>query len=91
MEWVLVNPVAVRRPEEARRHSAGRDIRTLGFLCNGKPNAWEILQHMAGVAAKAFDLQTRFYSKRSAGMGLEPELLAHIATECDAVVTGSGD
>jgi hypothetical protein len=63
----------------------------VGFFSNSKQNAAEIQAGMASALAGRFGIAPRFYRKPNASVPAPPELLVNIATECDAVVTGSGD
>jgi hypothetical protein len=63
----------------------------VGFFSNSKQNAAEIEGAMARALTDRFGIAPRFYRKPNASVPATPELLANIATDCDAVVTGSGD
>jgi len=91
--WVLVDPVAEARrppaPEAVVSHTG--PLRRVGFFANSKQHAAEIQGAMATAIAKRHQIEIRLYRKPNASVSATPELLANIATECDAVVTGSGD
>jgi hypothetical protein len=90
--WVLVDPIASPRPTvRARRAGRRRQIRTVGFFSNSKQHAAEIEEAIAGSLGARHRFEARFYRKPNASVGGAPELLENIATECDAVFTGSGD
>jgi hypothetical protein len=91
--WVLVDPVAkLRRVQPpASKRDPGRQLRKVGFFSNSKPNAAEIQAVMAARLSDRHGVEARFYRKPNASVEASPEQLEDIATECDAVFTGSGD
>jgi hypothetical protein len=91
--WVLVDPVAEARRSPAPEAAGSRNgpLRTVGFFSNSKQHAAEIEEAMAAAIAERHQVEIRLYRKPNASVSATPELLTNIATECDAVVTGSGD
>jgi hypothetical protein len=72
----------------------GRDtvtLQTVGFFSNSKQHAAEIEAAMAAALKERFEIEARFYRKPNASVPATKEMIANIARECDAVVTGSGD
>jgi hypothetical protein len=66
-------------------------LRTVGFFSNSKQHAAEIEESMARELEGRFHIEARYYRKPNASVPATAELIKNIATECDAVVTGSGD
>jgi hypothetical protein len=91
-QWILISPL----PEKVSA-DAGVTLRVagprkrVGFFSNNKQNAAEIQEAIAAAWTAEFGVQARFYKKFNASAPADPALLAQIAAECDAVVTGSGD
>jgi hypothetical protein len=91
-QWTLVSPAPEKTRVRAGKilRAAGRHNR-LGFFSNNKQNSAEILEAMASAWTAEFGVLARFYKKLNASAPAEEALIAQIAAECDAVLTGSGD
>jgi hypothetical protein len=92
----LFDPTAPRRePEEAGVAIAvlsGLAGKVVGFIDNAKPNfglladdLGELLMSKYGVA------RVIKHRKPSASVPAKPEVIAQLSSECDVVITGSGD
>ena len=90
--WSLVDPIAQQRKMVAAKAVRSKGtIRTVGFFSNSKQHAAEIEEAMAKALVDRYGIEARFYRKPNASVPGTKELIMNIATECDAVVTGSGD
>jgi hypothetical protein len=90
--WSLVDPIAEPRKAVAAKAVRSKgDVKTIGFFSNSKQHAAEIEEAMANVLVKRYGIEARYYRKPNASVPGTKELIMNIATECDAVVTGSGD
>lgn len=90
----FLDPTAGPAPSQAqlapRREQLGT-LRRIALLDNGKPNARQLLQHVAdALGAGQPDLEWRLIRKPSAFKPAPAAVLAD-AAGCDAVITGVGD
>ena len=91
---LVYDPVApcLTVPHASRRSLDRLEGKVIGFIDNAKPNfnllADDLSELLVGKYGVARVVRQR---KRSASQGLAEAAMNALATECDAVITGSGD
>ncbi len=66
--------------------------KTVGLLANGKRNADHLLDHVAALMAEHFQLKEIVArDKRNASRPCPDDLLQELLSQCDVVVTATGD
>lgn len=82
-------------PEAALARRAPRldtlDGKTIGLLHNAKKNSDKVLDLVAAVLARQYRFSVVRMGKDSASRAADPEIIAGLKRECDAVITGVGD
>ena len=90
----LFDPTAPRR-ETARpeqRTLAGLEGAVVGFIDNAKPNFNHLVDDLADLLSKNYGVRSVVKRrKRSASVPVPEEMLREITSQCDLVITGSGD
>ena len=91
---LLYDPTARRQPE-AREE--GRKLETLsgkvvGFIDNAKPNFNHLVDELADLLTQRHGVaRVVKVRKRSASIPADVHMLESVASQCDLVITGSGD
>lgn len=91
---VLFDPTAPRREAsgEARRSLAGLKGAVVGFIDNAKPNFNHLVDDLADLLVSRYGVaRVVKRRKRSASVPVPEDVLREITSECDLVITGSGD
>ena len=87
-------------PTAPRRESGGGEGRTLaglkgtvvGFIDNAKPNFNHLVDDLAELLESRYGVRAVVKRrKRSASVPAPEEMLREVASQCDLVITGSGD
>ena len=85
VEPIPVHAVLAPRPETL-------DGKTIGLLANGKPNADELLASVYEVLADRYEFGSVVAkNKGNASRPCDGDLMEELASECDVVITASGD
>ena len=94
---VLFDPTAPRReaedaPGTARGALAGLAGKVVGFIDNAKPNFGVLADDLGALLMSKYGV-ARVVKRRkpSASVPAKSEVIAELASECDVVITGSGD
>ena len=91
---ILFDPTAPKRETagEAQRSLAGLKGAVVGFIDNAKPNFNFLVDDLADLLSKNYGVRAVVKRrKRSASVPAPEEMLREVASQCDLVITGSGD
>ena len=90
----LFDPTAPRReaPVSEQRTLTGLEGAVVGFIDNAKPNFNYLVDDLADLLSKNYGVRAVVKRrKRSASVPAPEEMLREVASQCDLVITGSGD
>jgi hypothetical protein len=91
---ILYDPTAPRReaPRSEQRTLAGLKGAVVGFIDNAKPNFNHLVDDLAELLESRYGVRAVVKRrKRSASVPAPEEMLREVASQCDLVITGSGD
>ena len=92
---MLYDPTAPRRDAggaQARKTLVGLQGAVVGFIDNAKPNFNYLVDDLAELLEKRYGVRTVVKRrKRSASVPAPEEMVREITSQCDLVITGSGD
>jgi hypothetical protein len=91
---MLYDPTAPRReaPRSEQRTLAGLKGAVVGFIDNAKPNFNHLVDDLAELLESRYGVRAVVKRrKRSASVPAPEEMLREVASQCDLVITGSGD
>ena len=92
---MLYDPTAPRRDGDKpgeNRTLAGLKGVVVGFIDNAKPNFNYLVDDLAELLEKRYGVRSVVKRrKRSASVPAPEEMLREITSQCDLVITGSGD
>jgi hypothetical protein len=91
---ILFDPTAPRRdaPQAEQRTLTGLEGAVVGFIDNAKPNFNHLVDDLADLLAKNYGVRSVVKRrKRSASVPAPEEMLREVTSQCDLVITGSGD
>ena len=92
---MLYDPTAPRREggdTGERKTLAGLKGAVVGFIDNAKPNFSYLVDDLADLLSKNYGVRAVVKRrKRSASVPVPPEMLREVTSQCDLVITGSGD
>ena len=94
---MLYDPTAPRReaedaPGTAKAALAGLAGKVVGFIDNAKPNFGLLADDLGELLVSKYGVaRVVMRRKPSASVPAKPEVIAELSTECDVVITGSGD
>ena len=95
MGILLYDPTAPRRESgaaPARTTLAGLKGAVVGFIDNAKPNFNFLVDDLAELLESRYGVRAVVKRrKRSASVPAPEEMLREVASQCDLVITGSGD
>ncbi len=79
-------------PQNLRRPLGDLTGKVVGFIDNAKPNFNYLVDDLAELLSARYGVKTVVKrAKRGASMPAAAEVLDELASQCDLVVTGSGD
>ena len=79
-------------PQLARRALDGLKGKTIGFIDNAKPNFDYFIDDLSAVLTARYGVtHVVKRAKRGPSMPATGEVLEELASQCDLVITGSGD
>ncbi|MQY09955.1 hypothetical protein SRB5_00590 [Streptomyces sp. RB5] len=89
----IVNPTSHEAaPRSVPRHTVpALDGLTVGFLCNSKTNADQVLEGVATALVERYGVTPRLYAKRVPSIAASDDVLDEIAADCAAVVVAMLD
>ena len=91
----LFDPTSPRRDDSGtgeRRTLAGLKGAVVGFIDNAKPNFNHLVDDLAELLVKRYGARAVVKRrKRSASVPAPAEMVRELASQCDLVITGSGD
>jgi len=90
----LLDPRLDARPRAATAAARPLDLRDkrIGLLANGKPNSEELLAALGALLRERYGVrETIVACKPNASRVAPEEIVSRLASECDAVVTATGD
>ena len=96
----MAGTVTLFDPTAPRRESGGGEGRTLdalkgavvGFIDNAKPNFNHLVDDLAELLLSRYGVRAVVKRrKRSASVPAPEEMLREVTSQCDLVITGSGD
>ena len=92
---MLYDPTAPRRDADhagERKTLAGLKGAVVGFIDNAKPNFNYLVDDLAELLESRYGVKAVVKRrKRSASVPAPEEMLREVASQCDLVITGSGD
>ena len=92
---MLYDPTAPRRDAGEtgeRKTLAGLKGAVVGFIDNAKPNFNHLVDDLAELLESRYGVKAVVKRrKRSASVPAPEEMLREVASQCDLVITGSGD
>ena len=92
---MLYDPTAPRRDlggTGERKTLAGLRGAVVGFIDNAKPNFNHLVDDLADLLESRYGVKAVVKRrKRSASVPAPAEMLREVASQCDLVITGSGD
>jgi hypothetical protein len=92
---MLYDPTAPRREAAGaaeQKKLAGLKGAVVGFIDNAKPNFNHLVDDLAELLEKRYGVRTVVKRrKRSASVPAPEEMVREITSQCDLVITGSGD
>ena len=92
---MLYDPTAPRRDGDTsgeRKTLAGLKGMVVGFIDNAKPNFNHLVDDLADLLVSRYGVRAVVKRrKRSASVPAPEEILREITSQCDLVITGSGD
>lgn len=93
---VLFDPTAPRREPEAAGVAlaalTGLAGKVVGFIDNAKPNFGLLADDLGALLISKYGVaRVVKHRKPSASVPARPEVIAELSSECDVVITGSGD
>ena len=78
--------------QNLRRSVGDLNGKVVGFIDNSKPNFNLLIDDMAALLAERYGVKTIVrQGKRGASMPATTQVLDDLASQCDLVITGSGD
>lgn len=93
----LFDPTAPRREPDGKAGTASAALsglagKVVGFIDNAKPNFNHLAEDLGDLLKAKYGVaRVVKRRKRSASVPAEPEVVEELSTECDVVITGSGD
>ena len=90
----LFDPTAPQRAtaRAQQRTLTGLDGAVVGFIDNAKPNFNHLVDDLADLLTRNYGVRSVVKRrKRSASVPVPPEMLREVTSQCDLVITGSGD
>lgn len=91
---LVYNPTAPsrNRPREPTHSLGSLSGKTVGFIDNAKPNFNFLVEDLAELLVARYGVKAVVKrAKRGPSMPAPEAIVAEIASECDLVITGSGD
>ena len=91
---LVYDPVApcLTAPQESRRALDSLAGKVIGFIDNSKPNFNFLVDDLSELLVAKYGVaRVVKRRKRSASQGAAEAVMKELTTECDAVITGSGD
>jgi len=90
----LLDPRLDARPRAATAAPRPLDLRDkrIGLLANGKPNSEELLSALGALLRERYGVRETIVARKPNASRVAPEeIVGRLASECDAVVTATGD
>jgi hypothetical protein len=89
----LYNPVAPIDTPEATLLAGLESLqgKVVGFIDNAKPNFQLLVEDLSEQLTKHYGVKKVITHRKPGQVPVKPEVLAQMVSECDAVITGSGD
>jgi hypothetical protein len=91
---LVYDPTAPTQNEAQNLRRTLEDLRgkTIGFIDNAKPNFHHLVDDLADVLTRKYGVAAVLKRrKRGAAMPAADEVVDELASQCDLVITGSGD
>jgi len=91
---LVYDPLAACQNESPKSRQAldGLTGKVVGFIDNTKPNFNNLVDDLAELLVSKYGVATVIKRRKSGpGTPVPDAVLAELATQCDAVITGSGD
>ena len=93
----LFDPTAPAREAQPASAASARTLENLvgkvvGFIDNAKPNFGLLADDLGELLMRKYGVARVIkHSKPSASVPVKPEIIESLTSECDVVITGSGD